>query len=113
MGKIYPKAVDAQWTITVTNASGGDYLGLGYTVYYNFDIDNATYSNKTSESYVFNCSNLSFYTENDADTGKYNLLEISSGNVQLAISAGEFVDLNGTSFDPGPIYLQIIQMLGF
>jgi hypothetical protein len=111
MGKVYPQALDPQWTIIVASATGGDYLSLGFTVYYNFDIDNSTWSNITYETYTFNTSNLNFYTEID-ETGKYILFEISAGNMQYSISIGEYVDLNGSPIDPQSLYTQIISALG-
>lgn len=108
---VIAQAIDTQWTIFLSNMGGHDYLNISFTIYENFNLNTTTFDSRTNKNYVFNVNNLNLYQEIDVILGKSRLIEITSGNLQLSIGIGEYMDLNGDPLDIDAFFNQIISVI--
>ena len=111
MSKTYPIALDAQLNVSVQSFTGGDYLNIAFTYYYNWNPDTTAWTNVIQKSYTLNISGLNIYQEIDPNAGEVNLLEISAGGKTIELTR-DIVDLNGNSIRLSDILTQILSVLG-
>ena len=112
MARIYPKAIDLQWSIFVSSYTGGDYLNIGWTIYENFNAETGEWISRTGQNYSLNCNNLTIYSESDVDKEEFKIVEISSGDVKIVFQRGEYVDLSGNVIRPEEFLNTVFSALG-
>lgn len=108
---VISQAIDTGYTILLSNMGGHDYLNISFTVYENYKLNIGTSDSLTNKNYSFNVNNLNLYQEIDVILEKSRLIEITSGNLQLSIGIGEYMDLNGDPLDLDVFFNQIISVI--
>lgn len=111
MSKTYPVALDMQLNVSVSSFTGGDYLNIAFTYYYNWNPDTTEWTNVVQKTYTLNISGLNFYQEIDTNAGVVILLEISAGGRTIELT-NDIVDLNGNPIRLSDIFTQIYSVLG-
>ena len=109
--KTYPIALDAQLNVSVSSFTGGDYLNIAFTYYYNWNPNTTAWTNVIQKSYTLNINGLNFYQEIDPNSGDVILLEISAGGKTIELTT-DIVDLNGDTIRLSSLFSQIYSVLG-
>lgn len=112
MARVYPKALDTQWSIFVSSYTGGDYLNIGWTIYENFNIETGEWTSRTTQNYSLNCNNLTIYSEGNVNSAETKIVEISSGDIKIVFQRGEYVDFNGNVVRPEEFLTNVNTALG-
>ena len=114
MSQTYAKMInEATISATVVTSNGIPFIQFFFQVYENINIVNETYDSYNDYTYVAPISKFYIDTMIPTDSPNYNQVNLKFGDSSVSFNQGDYVNTDGTLFNPSVIVSLINFVLNY